>query len=264
MKKLVFIFLFVISLCSAAAGDEIQNKKTLILNSEKIAALTDHHLPLLKTLTLKKSEHNPVTAIPQFDAPNLKRLSLTDSQITTIFLLNNFPNLEEVSLCNGRIDNIPHLNLPHLEYLVLSGNQISTIPSDLPPGLSMLCLIGNLITDIANLNNLTQLRTLHLCRNKIDDIPAALKLTSLEWVDLSENQIGSVDLHKMLEQFPELTYINLDKNPLDPDKVDELKEIAAEKRPGLKIIANDIGEQYRDGISIKGYPQALKPSNPST
>jgi len=249
MKKLIFIFLITIPFCKAA---DIQNKEVLLLNSNEIATIpTNLYLPHLKLLCLKESAHNQMTAIPQLNAPNLQQLSLLNVQITTI-PDSLFANLEELDLSKNRLNNIPYLNLPFLKELVLSNNQISTIPSDLPPLLIMLCLTNNKLNDISANLTLADLEVLHLNKNKIEEIPAGLRLSSLEWVNLSENQISSVDPYRILEQFPALTHIDLNKNPLDPDKVDEFRKIAAAKRPDLEIIVDDIGEQYRDGINIKG------------
>ncbi len=88
-------------------------------------------------------------------------------------------------------------------------------------------------------------------------IPDNLNLNLLETLYLNGNHIRQIDPQRILEQFPQLTYLNLDKNPLTRENVIALRNAAAEIFGAtgrlIQIIANDIGEQYLpEGYNIKG------------
>ena len=115
-------------------------------------------------------------------------------------------------------------------YLDLAHKQIPAIPANL---------------------NLPQLQGLNLGNNQIYAIPANLALPNLTMLLLHNNHIDYVD-PQIINQFPRLNYLHLNKNPLTQKNVDELRAAAQKANRVIQITANDIGDQYSGpGIRIK-------------
>jgi len=146
----------------------------------------------------------------------------------------NYPDgiqqVEYLNLINDQITEIPNLDLPQLRELYLIGNQIIAIPANL---------------------NLPQLERLYLSFNQITEIPN-LNLHQLRELYLGSNYITYVD-PQILQQFPQLQHLYLDKNPLTQENVAALRDAATAAGRHIEIIADDIGEQYLpEGQNIKG------------
>jgi len=139
--------------------------------------------------------------------------------------------------------------------LYLNDNQIETIPANLNlPRLSELWLNENLITAIPANLNLHRLETLYLSNNRVETISANINLPELRRLVLINNHIEDEGIDtEIFQRLPHLWYINLNKNPLTQEKVNQLRAAAAQTGRDITIIADDIGEQYlRAGINIKG------------
>ncbi len=122
---------------------------------------------------------------------------------------------------NKAIKNIPNIHLAI--QICLNHKRIEAMPESLDD--------FSLLTDL-DLNN-----------NLITAIPGNLYHFKLYSLCLQSNQIEYVD-PQILDQFPELLYLDLNKNPLSQENVNELKE-AIEKRIGFILRAEDIGEKYK-------------------
>jgi Leucine-rich repeat (LRR) protein len=235
MKRLLCIAIFAVPLCGAAADYEswnravqkyqpIENKQLLYLDNKQITAIPNLNLPLLQSLFLA---NNLITVIPNLNLPLLQSLFLSENRITVIPNLN-LPLLRSLDLSNNRIIEISNLNLPLLQSLYLSNNRITVIPNLNLPLLQSLFLSNNQITEIPNLN-LPLLQRLYLSNNQIEDITP-----------------------EQLQQFPHLTDLYLNKNPITQDKVQALREAVAQTHPNLTIHADDVGPQYKFGYGKKG------------
>ena len=105
---------------------------------------------------------------------------------------------------------------------------------------------------VQNIANWQQQEVLYLDGNQIGVIPDNLNLPLLLRLYLNGNHIEQVDL-QIFEQFPNLNYLGLNKNPLTPENVDALREAAAATGREIEIFADDIGEEYLEpGKDIKG------------
>ncbi len=194
----MFIFLFVIPLCEAAAGPDSKGK-------QEDTASWDQAVQGIQNIIQQETE-----------------LFLHDRQITAIPSPLGLPNLHVLALEHNLITDVPeNLGLPNLDRLLLSSNQIVDIPGNLP-------------------NNL---RRLHLDNNRISVIPESLELLLLERLYLSKNQIGHVNPQRILAQFPMLTHLFLNQNPLTQKNVDELKAAAQQANRHITITARNIGKQ---------------------
>ncbi len=126
----------------------------------------------------------------------------------------------------GQIAAIPeHFNLPPLGHA-----QIENIPAHLnlpPPGIMV-----------------------NLANKGLFNIPDNLDPNSLWALHLRDNHIEHVD-PQIFDEFPRLILLNLDKNPVTPENVAQLRAAAQQTGRAITIIADDIGEQYSYGGAMK-------------
>ena len=69
-------------------------------------------------------------------------------------------------------------------------------------------------------------------------------------LNLNNNHIGYVD-PQIFARFPYLYVLNLNRNPLAQENVDELRAAAQQTGRNIWIIADDIGEEYQGAGGIK-------------
>ncbi|XP_007655760.1 podocan-like protein 1 isoform X2 [Ornithorhynchus anatinus] len=146
-----------------------------------------------------------LTVAPQFLPRSLRIADLAANQLTEIYPLTfgEKPGLRSVYLHNNQLSNA---GLPFEAFngseavttLILSSNQLSYLPPSLPPSLARLHLQNNRITWVPRgaLSRQQKLRELYLQNNNLSDTgidPSTFsKLKSLEYLDLSNNQLEEV------------------------------------------------------------------------
>lgn len=195
-----------------------------------------HVFPYLKNIHL---ENNMIEELIADDFRNVESLYLDKNPLRNLWFNAEYTNLKILSLSNSldRIDiteiNIPSLktldlsqnqiafihqqmfkNIPFLENLILSKNELLKFPNLFHlNNLKRLSLAYNLINEIENINHLNSLKILNLQGNQINNIDkmAFLKLTELEFLDLSKNKLQLLPLgwHDNLSK---LKYLNLESN----------------------------------------------------
>ncbi|XP_063514777.1 podocan-like protein 1 isoform X7 [Pongo pygmaeus] len=149
--------------------------------------------------------HNKLSVAPQFLPRSLRVVDLAANQVMEIFPLTfgEKPALRSVYLHNNQLSNA---GLPPdafrgseaIATLSLSNNRLSYLPPSLPPSLERLHLQNNLISKVPRgaLSRQTQLRELYLQHNQLTDsgldATTFSKLHSLEYLDLSHNQLTTV------------------------------------------------------------------------
>ncbi len=181
-------------------------------------------IPFCKAADPDQSWHQAVKRPPNLDWQQQDSLILDRKRIETIPNNLNLPNLWQLNLNNNLITAIPgNLNLPRLRSFSLCNNQITSIPDNL---------------------NLPNLCSFYLSNNRITSIPDNLNLPRLEHLNLEGNHIDFVS-DNIFKQFPNLIFLWLNKNPLTQKNVDQLREAATKTHPKLKIIADNIGVQYK-------------------
>nr|XP_003468194.2 LOW QUALITY PROTEIN: podocan-like protein 1 [Cavia porcellus] len=197
--------------------------RTLDLHNNLISSegLPDEAFESLGQLQHLYVAHNRLSLAPQFLPRSLRVADLAANQVTQIFPLTfgEKPALRSVYLHNNQLGNS---GLPSdafrgseaIATLSLSNNQLSYLPPSLPAALERLHLQNNLIAKVPRgaLSRQTQLRELYLQHNRLTDsgldATTFSKLHSLEYLDLSHNQLATVPVG-----LPEtLTILHLGRN----------------------------------------------------
>ncbi|XP_049733085.1 podocan-like protein 1 isoform X2 [Loxodonta africana] len=181
--------------------------RTLSLHNNLISSegLPDEAFESLTQLQHIYVAHNKLSVAPQFLPRSLRVADLAANQMTEIFPLTfgEKPELRSVYLHNNQLSNagLPpdaFLGSEAITTLSLSGNRLSYLPPSLPPSLERLHLQDNLISKVPRgaLSRQTQLRELYLQHNRLTDSgldnTTFSKLYSLEYLDLSHNQLAEV------------------------------------------------------------------------
>ncbi len=127
-------------------------------------------------------------------------------------------------------------------------------------GVKQLRLFELGLTAIPASLNYPQLEGLELDRNLLTAIPN-LDLPQLQDLYLQNNQIEDID-PQILQKLPELVYLNLSDNPIPQEKVNALRQAAAQTHPNLRIRADRIGIEYYDikFPELKGLAKSIKPA----
>ncbi|XP_053442687.1 podocan-like protein 1 isoform X1 [Nycticebus coucang] len=185
----------------------LSSLRTLNLHNNLISSegLPDEAFESLTQLQHIYVAHNKLSVAPQFLPRSLRVADLAANQVKEIFPLTfgEKPVLRSVYLHNNQLSNagLPPDAFHGSEAVVtlsLSSNQLSYLPPSLPPSLERLHLQNNLISKVPQgaLSRQTQLRELYLQHNQLTDnsldATTFSKLHSLEYLDLSHNQLATV------------------------------------------------------------------------
>jgi len=121
----------------------------------------------------------------------LKRLELSENQITEIEGLKHLKGLEVLWLSGNNISEIENLeNHRDLKFLNLSKNNITEIKNlESLKNLDFLGLSRNRISEIKGLGTLKKLNSLWLTKNEVSEIKGLENLTKLEILGISSNRI---------------------------------------------------------------------------
>ncbi|XP_021570906.1 podocan-like protein 1 [Carlito syrichta] len=185
----------------------LSSLRTLNLHNNLISSegLPDEAFESLTQLQHIYVAHNKLSVAPQFLPRSLRVADLAANQVMEVFPLTfgEKPALRSVYLHNNQLSNA---GLPldafrgseAIATLSLSSNRLSYLPPSLPPSLERLHLQHNLISKVPRgaLSRQTHLRELYLQHNRLTDsgldATTFSKLHSLEYLDLSHNQLASV------------------------------------------------------------------------
>ena len=131
---------------------------------------------------------------------SLRRLDLSGNRLQAVpDQVFRLTQLEELNLANNGIAQLdPKIGTLHaLRFLDLSENRLSTLPSELAgcKRLETLSLFDNQISTLPPvILELPALRSLDLARNRLEELPDLHSLANLEVLDLSHNQLTSLDV----------------------------------------------------------------------
>ena len=118
----------------------------------------------------------------------------TRGSISDLTDLSRMKNLEVLSLCNEKIDDISQLAGLPLRELYLSDNMISdfSILSEFTD-LEILCIRGNLARDLSALSSCSSLEQLNIAQMRLNDVDFLADL-NVKYLDMNGSQIKSENL----------------------------------------------------------------------
>lgn len=208
----------------------LNNLQSLHFSNNYLKDLTELKMfPVLENLYLNSNSLDSIDFFPAMN--NLKILSLSNNNIKNISPLKNVPDVYMLDLSNNKFLDFSTLPaLLKLKSLSLNYNNINDFSPLLKlPNLTELNLSGAIVSKKNNLPSLPKLIRLHLQNNQItvNDIKLFETLSSynsLEYLDLSDNQLGNLypltfynnNLHKegTYPQFKLLKSLNISRNQL--------------------------------------------------
>jgi Leucine-rich repeat (LRR) protein len=214
-----------------------QNLLTLKTSSNRLRALPDNLPPNLRMLDVT---HNQLQSLPNYLPINLETLRAESNQLQR--LPDNLPrNLQDLDVSENQLQALPEDLPPNLRILIGSRNQLQRLPEALPQNLSKLDVSGNQLRTLPNNlpralqtlivnnnqlqtlpNNLPQnLKALYANSNHLRTLPDHLP-QSLQSLQVCGNQLQEVDVN-LFRQPPRANHFRLDRNPLSPQSVEDLR-----------------------------------------
>lgn len=160
----------------------------------------------LKNLVNLNLSHNALKELPKpffVSLRNLRVLYLAANQLSTLSDFSKLSKLQTLCFSNNRLSNqaIDHAHLDKLHHLT----NLYLAQNDLGPDVP------------ETIGRCGKLTTLSLTKNRIVDVDRLSKLTSLEWLGLSDNQLTC--LPSSLGMLKKLEGITLWGNPMDDGSV---------------------------------------------
>lgn len=141
-------------------------------------------------------------------------LECHNQNIASIDGIEQFTNLQKLSLYNNVISEFPALKLPKLTQLNIAKNKLISLQLKDLPELDNFLAFGNQLKTL-ELRNLPKLKTFKANNNQITDFIYA-DLPELEKLYMFDNKMVTIDIYRM----PKMTYMDVRQNPM-PDKLYE-------------------------------------------
>jgi Leucine-rich repeat (LRR) protein len=157
-----------------------------------------NQLPKLQYLSLN---NNKISKLPQkldLMTPNLKSISLSSNNFSTIEAFPILPQLDTVYLQSNKLTEIPKnafSNLKNIKNLYLNRNHLTKFETDLNfPNLTNLALGYNKISNIPKnfLSTTPNLQYLNMDSNQLTTLEVFSNLTELESLSVNYNNISSI------------------------------------------------------------------------
>ena len=170
--------------------------KVLVLNGSSPEydddCWTSHNEEFLDEIIIGPSKHFQEILMLDFEYPDRTYKPFMAEDIN----LQNFENLEILSLRNNNFKNVPQLNyLKKLKYLDLAGNNIKKVPGNvLLSELMVLDLSNNKMEQVLTLHQFPKLKKLDLDANKISKLNPFIPPSSLSLVSFNTNLLTDVNV----------------------------------------------------------------------
>eukprot|EP00158_Paraphelidium_tribonemae_P004921 Partr_v1_DN27053_c0_g1_i5_m29068 putative leucine-rich repeats and guanylate kinase domain containing len=210
-------------------------------------------LPYLSHLNL---ERNKLTAFPLMNLTRLQELDLTSNQIMSINGISTAAfskSLKSLHIDKNLIRSLDDMyKLDNLQVLTISHNGLRSLRG-LSPSLTRIDARNNRIESLDGLieTDLKVLRELLLGNNYLSDISPFPNLPQLNYLDLSRNNLDSIDCIARLQQLACLRSLDILDNPLGVDFASPSPDIPALMR------SQDPAELHRLSV-ISMLPALLK------
>ncbi|KAK1896763.1 Podocan [Dissostichus eleginoides] len=165
------------------------------------AGLEDEGFEMLEELAYLYLANNKLTSAPIVLPPSLVSADFAANQLTKIYLytFGQKPKLRSVYLHNNKLTDAgfpEHAfnGSDNLEILIMSSNLLRVVPRNLPSSLFRLHLKSNKLEEIpaGAFDTLSNLRELYLQSNLLNNEGMDNKTFSLEFLDLSNNNLSVV------------------------------------------------------------------------
>ena len=203
----------------------------------------------LRVLGFNRCSFSNIEIFKNFtNLPKLKELVLNGSEITYLNIFSN--SIKSLSISETSIKTLIDINIPNLKSLSMTCNPIKAIDALFPKLRELYITAGNFdlysLKYTPNLRDLyaydcvknqsfdgaavcTKLKFLQLYGEPFTNFLPFVKLNSLEYLDLEESEIESLE---GLEQMQNLKTLYLYKNPIE--KINNIKSIQHLKQFGIE------------------------------
>uniref|UniRef100_A0AC35FWN5 Leucine-rich repeat-containing protein 20 n=1 Tax=Panagrolaimus sp. PS1159 TaxID=55785 RepID=A0AC35FWN5_9BILA len=118
----------------------------------------------------------------------------------------------------------------------LSNNVLKRFPAKMItkfPEMIQFSISSNSVTELPEEISNWKLKAINLASNKFAKIPEAIyRMSDLQVLDLSDNEIENIDIKKLITSLPNLKLLNLSNNPLP---VKHLQDILGHQTKTLQI-----------------------------
>lgn len=152
-------------------------------------------------------------------ADMVTKIECNSKNITVLDGLEQFPQLQSLSLYNNQLSQASVRGLPTLRHLNLAKNNLKTIELSALPMLEELYIFNNKLTALS-LTKLPNVKLLKANENQLLTFVYA-DLPSLEKIYLFNNKIVTLDIYHL----PKMHYMDCRQNPM-PDKLyDEMNAL---------------------------------------
>jgi Leucine-rich repeat (LRR) protein len=200
----------------------LRSLKKLHLFSNKIKTIKFGNFIHLQSVNELKLDKNEIVSFDANTFVGMESLKLLDLSANKIKKLVNraFDGLKNVSKLELDLNDIEQIemnaftDLVNLNRLNLDSNQIFTLKNvQFNTNIMELFIQFNFISNFSEINAST-LKSLHISNNRIQEINYATHLQRLEFLDLSQNRLISIN-EKSFSNLNGLKYLNLSGNRLD-------------------------------------------------
>jgi Leucine-rich repeat (LRR) protein len=168
--------------------DDLNDLDILVLNTPELKYSTNVRFP--KNISHMEIVFDKNLAFTEFkDLPLLEILSLTYSPHVNFPVLQGLPNLQKLEINKSKLSSLAGLQqIPQVKEVTLQEGNITSL------------------APLKDMNNMTQLESLHLRRNNINEFVDIGDKPNLKYIDLSFNPLEKVDVDA-LAKYP---YMYLD------------------------------------------------------
>jgi insulin-like growth factor-binding protein complex acid labile subunit len=200
----------------------LRSLKKLHLFSNKIKTIKFWNFIHLQSVNELKLDKNEIVSFDANTFVGMESLKLLDLSANKIKKLVNraFDGLKNVSKLELDLNDIEQIEMNaftdvvNLNRLNLDSNQIFTLKNvQFNTNIMELFIQFNFISNFSEINAST-LKSLHISNNRIQEINYATHLQRLEFLDLSQNRLISIN-EKSFSNLNGLKYLNLSGNRLD-------------------------------------------------
>ncbi|GGY86036.1 hypothetical protein GCM10011613_33820 [Cellvibrio zantedeschiae] len=147
-------------------------------------------------------------------ATEFTALECHNQNIASVEGIEQFVNIEKLSLYNNNLSSFPALNLPKLNFLNIAKNKLPQLKLKDYPALESFFAFGNQLSTL-DLSNLPNLKSFKANNNQITDF-IYKDLPALEKIYMFDNKMVTIDIYRL----PKMNYMDVRQNPM-PDKLYE-------------------------------------------